>query len=87
MSILLDFFGFTVLFIIQHTMMLSGLTGVPSGIFRFPRSIRVFLIGTDSCEFMYNPPHSDSASDAITDFITLANMNIGPLKILPSLLS
>ena len=51
-----------------------------------PSLISVFLISTDSCVFMYNPQHSASSSDAITDFITLAKINIGPLKNLPYLL-
>ena len=66
--------------------MLSVLTGIPFVGFICPSSISVFLIGTYSCIFMYNPPHSASAADAITDFITLAKINICPLKILPSLI-
>ena len=42
--------------------------------------ISVFLFGTDSCAFMYNPPHSAYDDDAITAFINSANMNIGPLE-------
>ena len=66
--------------------MMSIITGVPSRGCKCPSSISVLLIRTDYCAFMYNPPYYASADDAITDFITLATMNIGPLKSLPSLL-
>ena len=85
MSILLDFFGFTVLFIVTSAVLLSVLIGVPSGGFMCPSLISEFLIGTDYCVFMYNPPHSVSAADTITAFITLATMDIGLMKFLPSL--
>ena len=78
MSIILDFLGFTVLLMIQFALLFYVLTGVPSGGCKCPSSINVFLIGTDSCAFMYNPPYSSSADDAITAFITLDKTNFGP---------
>ena len=80
MSILLDFFGFTVLLIIPSSMLLSVLTYVPSGGFMCLISIILFLVGNDYCAFIYNPLHSTSATDVITGFITLAKINIGPLN-------
>ena len=71
------------MFIILSAVILSVLIVVPSGGCMCPRSISVFHIGTDSCVFMYNSPHSASAADAITYFIILDTMNIGPLKMLP----
>ena len=86
MSIFLDLFGFTVLFIIPSAMLLSILTGVTYGGCRCPSSISLLLIGTYYCAFMYNPPYSASADDTITDFIALTKMNIVPLKRFPYLL-
>ena len=86
MSILLDLFGFTVMFIIQPAVLLSVLTGVSYGGCMCPILISVFLIGGESCMFVYNLPHSSFAADVITAFITLSKMNIGPLKSLPYLL-
>ena len=86
MSVLLDFFGFTVLFIIPSAVLLSVLTGVPSGVFMRQSLIIVLIIGNYSCTFKYNPPHSASADDAITNFIALSYINIVPLKSLPYLL-
>ena len=83
MSIFLDFLGYTVLFIIPFSVLLLVLNSVPSGGCKCPSSISVFLIGTDSCVFIYNPTHSVSDTDAIAVFITSAKTNIGPLKILP----
>ena len=83
MSTLLDFLSLTVLFIIPSVVLLSVPTDVPYGSCKCPNSISVLLIGTNYCEFIYNPPHSAYAAYAITDFITLANMSIGPLKSLP----
>ena len=86
MSILLDFFGFKIMFIIPSAMLLSVLTGVTSEACTCSSSISVFLIGNDYCAFMYNTTHSDSSDDSITAFITSAKMNIGPLKFLLHLL-
>ena len=83
MSILFDLLGFTVLFIIPYVVLLYVLTGVPYDGYYCPSSIIVFPIGTASCVLMYNPPHYVSAAYAITAFITLSKMNIGPLKSSP----
>ena len=40
----------------------------------------VILIGKASFAFMYNPPHSASAADCMTDLIVLANTNITQSK-------
>ena len=40
----------------------------------------VILIGTASFAFMYNPPHSTSAADCMTDLIILADTNITQSK-------
>ena len=66
MSILLDFLGSTILFLITSKVMLYVQTGVPFDGFKFPSSISVFLIGAYSCAFVYNPPHSDYVADDIT---------------------
>ena len=86
MSILLNFFAFTVLFIITSALLLSVLISVPYWVCMCPSLISVFPMGNEYCAFMYNQPHYDSNDDAITDFITLAKINIGPFKSLPSLL-
>ena len=80
MSIILDLQSFTVLFIIPSTVILSVPTDVSFGSCKCPSSMSVLLIETNYCELIYNPPHSASAADAITAFITLVNMSIGPLK-------
>ena len=86
MSIVLDFFGSTVLFIIPSVVLLYVLTGVQNGGCMCPSSISVFLIGDDSCAFILNPPHFASAAYSITKFIALTKINIGPFKHLPYLL-
>ena len=72
MSIILDLLGLTILFIILSKFMLSVLTGVPSGGCKYTSSLIMFLVGTHSCAFKYNPPRSYSSADSITDFIILA---------------
>ena len=74
------FLGFTVLFVIPFSVLLYFLMCVPYGGCKCPSSISMFPIGSDSCESMYNPLHFSSADYFITYFITLSNMNIGPLK-------
>ena len=44
----------------------------------------VILIGTASFVSMYNPSHSASAANCITDFTTFASMRIAPLNNVPS---
>jgi hypothetical protein len=72
MSIDFDCFCFTVLFMIPSAVLLSVCIGVAGcGWFN---SSNVIRIGTASFAFIYNPPHSASAADCITDLIIFANI-------------
>ena len=77
-SILLDFLGFTVLFIIKFPELLYIQTGVSYGDYKCTSLISVVIIGNYSCLFVYNLPHSDSTCDTITVSIILVKMNIFP---------
>ena len=79
MSIDLDFFYFTVLFIIPSALRLSVLIGV--GGYGWSSSSNAILIGITSFLFMNATPHSASAAYFITDLIISSNMNIFLLNI------
>ena len=75
-------FYFTILFIFPSAVLLSILIGVADC--GCPNSSNVILIGTASFAFLYNPPHSASAADCMTDLIIFANnVNIAPLNSFP----
>ena len=83
MSIDLDAFCLTLLFIISSAVLLTVCIDVAGC--GCPNYSNVVRIGTASFAFMYRALDSASAADCITALITFAKMQIAPLNSNPSI--